>query len=79
MLLTRGIYFLSPLQMIIAIVGSSGLIGGHLLEAALNEKVISKIILLNRKPIGVIDLKTEEHIVDFGNDEQIKIHCKRLK
>ena len=58
--------------MIIAIVGSSGLIGGRLLEATLKEKVISKIILLNRKPIGIIDLKTEEHIVDFGNDEQIK-------
>jgi len=58
--------------MIIAIVGSSGLIGGYLLEVSLNEKMISKIILLNRKPIELFDLKIEERIIDFGIDEQIK-------
>lgn len=49
------------------VLGASGLIGKELVNILINENQYEKIHLLVRKPIGIKNLKCEEHIVDFNH------------
>lgn len=57
----------------VLIIGSSGMIGGLVLEQCLNSPEIGQITLINRKSIGVSHPKLKEIIhVDFLNLEPLK-------
>lgn len=49
------------------VLGASGLIGKELVNILINKNQYEKIHLLVRKPIGIKNLKCEEHIVDFNH------------
>jgi uncharacterized protein YbjT (DUF2867 family) len=49
------------------IIGSSGLIGSHLLQLLLNDSNISSVRSLVRKPTGITHPKLEEIVIDFSD------------
>lgn len=53
----------------VIIVGASGLIGSHLLSELIKAKDISEIIAIVRKPLGIIEPKLKELIINFDDLE----------
>jgi uncharacterized protein YbjT (DUF2867 family) len=49
------------------IIGSSGLIGSHLIQFLLNDPNISNVRSLVRKPSGIMHPKLEEIVIDFND------------
>ena len=47
------------------ILGSTGLVGGELLNLLINDNRFDEIHLINRRKIGLLSEKITEHIVDF--------------
>lgn len=47
------------------ILGSTGLVGGELLNLLINDKRFDEIHLINRRKCGVLSDKIKEHLVDF--------------
>jgi uncharacterized protein YbjT (DUF2867 family) len=54
------------------IIGSTGLIGGHILELLRKDQHFSHIRLLVRRTIKINDPKVEIVVIDFNNAEQYK-------
>ncbi len=54
------------------IVGSSGLVGSHLLKNILENYNFSSLKIFVRRPLGIVHPKLTEIITDFGNLGQIK-------
>lgn len=50
----------------VILVGASGLIGGHLLQALIESREVSGIVLLLRKPLNISNHKVEQLIVNFN-------------
>ena len=49
------------------VIGSTGLVGGHLTELLCESNQFSQILSLSRRPIGHSSTKLENHVVDFDN------------
>ena len=49
----------------ILILGATGLVGGHILDLALNNDAIKKVKVLTRRPIKKTSLKLEQVLLDF--------------
>lgn len=60
----------------IMILGATGLVGGALLNLALNEESISRVIVLTRKPLLVSSQKLEQILLDFDDLEEHKLAFK---
>lgn len=57
----------------VAILGATGLTGGYLLELLLAEPSFSMIKLLTRRPVEKTHPKAEIKLVDFSDQESIKL------
>ena len=51
----------------VILVGGSGLIGSHLLQALIKSTEVSEIVLLLRKPLNISDKKIKQLLVNFDN------------
>ncbi|MBN2275425.1 MAG: NAD(P)H-binding protein [Bacteroidales bacterium] len=51
--------------------GSTGLVGSNLLKLLIKEEAYDRIIIFNRRPVGVVSTKTEEIITDFSDMQEI--------
>jgi uncharacterized protein YbjT (DUF2867 family) len=51
------------------IIGSTGLVGSHLVEQLIRSEYYSKIILLNRKKSAYSHPKIEEHLINFDQPD----------
>lgn len=60
----------------VILVGSSGLIGSHLLSELLISEQISDILLVARRSSGISNPKVKELILNFDN---LEIHAERFK
>lgn len=60
----------------VILVGSSGLIGSHLLSELLISEQISDILLVARKASGISDPKVKELILNFDDLDQYADHFK---
>jgi uncharacterized protein YbjT (DUF2867 family) len=49
------------------VLGASGLVGNELVNIMIQQNKYERIHVLVREPIGIKDLKCEQHIVDFDN------------
>ncbi len=56
----------------VAVIGSSGLIGGHLVEELLKDSTLSEIRLLVRRKNNFNDPRIKQVLVDFTNQQQFK-------
>ena len=48
------------------VIGATGLVGAHLIQALIKDSRISKIKVFTRRSCGVNNQKVEEHLVDFN-------------
>lgn len=51
----------------VILVGASGLIGSHLLQALIKSDEVSEIMLLLRKPLDIADDKVQQLIINFDD------------
>lgn len=51
----------------VIVLGSTGLVGRHLVQLLLKDSVYKNIILINRKSCGIVNEKVTEIITDFSN------------
>jgi uncharacterized protein YbjT (DUF2867 family) len=51
----------------VALLGASGLIGGHLLQLLLNDKYYDRVRAIVRRPLNINHPKLEEFIIDFSD------------
>lgn len=58
------------------VIGSSGLIGSHLVIQLLSNPNFEKVIVFNRRPCLILHPKIEEHIIDFNNLKPIEPFVK---
>jgi uncharacterized protein YbjT (DUF2867 family) len=58
------------------VIGSSGLIGSHLVIQLLSNPNFEKVIVFNRRPCLILHPKIEEHIIDFNNLKAIEPYVK---
>jgi uncharacterized protein YbjT (DUF2867 family) len=56
----------------VCVVGASGLVGGLLVHALLQEPVFEKVMVLVRKPLPLVHTKLEQHVVNFNDVAQIE-------
>jgi uncharacterized protein YbjT (DUF2867 family) len=56
------------------VLGATGLVGGHVVRAALRDPAYGSVVTLGRRPLGVADAKLVEHIVDFEAPETYRAH-----
>lgn len=54
------------------IIGSTGLIGGHILDLLIQDNTFDKIRLLVRRPLTINDPRVEVMVIDFNNYDQFK-------
>lgn len=54
------------------LVGASGLVGGELLNCILIGQEYSKVLILVRKPLGLVHPKLEERVIEFNELAQYK-------
>lgn len=54
------------------VLGATGLTGSYVLENLLKDERYSKIKLFSRKPVGFVNSKIEEHIIDLFELKKIK-------
>lgn len=57
-----------------AVVGSSGLVGGHVLAQLLADGRWERVISLVRRPSGRVHPKLSEAVVDFDRPETLRLH-----
>lgn len=57
----------------VAVIGSSGLIGGHIVEELLKDSLIREIRLLVRRTSVFNDSRIKQVIVDFTNKQEFKV------
>ena len=50
----------------VLIAGATGLVGGKLFQALLDDRTVTEIHVLSRRPIGLQHPKLQTHIVNFG-------------
>lgn len=55
------------------IIGSTGLIGGHLLELILNDDLFETVRILIRRPLAITHPKLEKKLVDFNDLESYRL------
>lgn len=55
------------------IIGSTGLIGGHLLELLLKDETFSTVRILIRRPVEIAHSKLEKKLVDFTDLESFRL------
>lgn len=55
------------------IIGSTGLIGGHLLELLLKDETFSTVRILIRLPVEIAHSKLEKKLVDFTDLESFRL------
>lgn len=55
-----------------AIIGSTGLIGSHILDLLLNDKSFASIRLLVRRPVSITHPKVKVIVIDFEDDKAFK-------
>ena len=55
------------------IIGSTGLIGGHLLDLLLNDVAFKTVRILIRRPMEMSHPKLEKKLVDFNDMESIRL------
>ncbi len=60
----------------VVLVGSSGLIGSHLLSILIESQKISKILLVLRKSLNISDPKVQELIINFDELESFSTDIK---
>lgn len=58
------------------VIGSSGLIGSHLVIQLLSNPNFEKVIVFNRRPCLILHPKIEEHLIDFNNLKPIEPFVK---
>jgi uncharacterized protein YbjT (DUF2867 family) len=58
------------------VIGSSGLIGSHLVIQLLSNPNFEKVIVFNRRPCLILHPKIEEHLLDFNNLKAIEPYVK---
>jgi uncharacterized protein YbjT (DUF2867 family) len=56
-----------------ALIGATGLIGGHLLTSLLNDPLFSSVRVLLRRPLELQHPKLEKKLVDFGDTESFRL------
>src|SRR5260370_6223927 len=61
------------LQNTVAVIGSTGLVGSHILDLLKEENACQKIRLLVRRPMEVSHSKLEIKLVDFEDCESLKL------
>jgi uncharacterized protein YbjT (DUF2867 family) len=59
--------------MVATIAGSTGLIGGHLLDELLNDSYFDTVRILIRKPVDITHPKLEKKIVDFNDSDSLLV------
>jgi uncharacterized protein YbjT (DUF2867 family) len=59
--------------MVATIAGSTGLIGGHLLDELLNDSYFDTVRILIRKPVDITHAKLEKKIVDFNDSDSLLV------
>ncbi len=55
------------------IIGSTGLIGGHLLDLLLKEDMFNTVRILIRRPVDISHPKLEKKLVDFNDQESFRL------
>ena len=55
------------------IIGSTGLIGGHLLDLLINDPDFSTVRVLIRRPLDLNHPKLEKKLVDFSDKESFRL------
>lgn len=55
------------------LIGSTGLIGGHLLDLLLKDPVFDTVRILIRRPMDIIHPKLEKKLVDFTDKESFRL------
>jgi len=58
------------------VIGSSGLIGSHLVIQLLSNPNFEKVIVFNRRPCLLLHPKIEEHLLDFNDLKAIEPYVK---
>ena len=58
------------------VIGSSGLIGSHLVIQLLSNPHFEKVIVFNRRPCLLLHPKIEEHLLDFNDLKAIEPYVK---
>jgi uncharacterized protein YbjT (DUF2867 family) len=58
------------------VIGSSGLIGSHLVIQLLSNPNFDKVIVFNRRPCLLLHPKIEEHLIDFNDLKPIEPFIK---
>jgi uncharacterized protein YbjT (DUF2867 family) len=58
------------------VIGSSGLIGSHLVIQLLSNPNFEKVIVFNRRPCLLLHPKIEEHLIDFNDLKAIEPYVK---
>ena len=58
------------------VIGSSGLIGSHLVIQLLSNPHFEKVIVFNRRPCLILHPKIEEHLIDFNDLKAIEPYVK---
>lgn len=58
------------------VIGSSGLIGSHLVIQLLSNPHFEKVIVFNRRPCLILHPKIEEHLLDFNDLKAIEPYVK---
>jgi uncharacterized protein YbjT (DUF2867 family) len=58
------------------VIGSSGLIGSHLVIQLLSNPNFDKVIVFNRRPCLILHPKIEEHLIDFNDLKPIEPFVK---
>ena len=61
------------INMTATLIGSTGLIGGYLLEELLYDPSFDNVKILIRKPVTVSDAKLEKKIVDFNDNDSLLV------
>lgn len=57
------------------LLGATGLVGGHVLRALLDDETWSRVIVLGRRSVGIESPKLDEHLIDF---EALETHAERF-
>ena len=58
------------------LLGSTGLIGGHVLELLLADEAFEKVVSFARKPLPIKHPKLEQRVVDFDNPQSYEQFVK---
>jgi len=54
------------------LIGATGMVGQELLSQLLQDRAFERVIILVRRPLGLIHPKLEERVIDFQNELQFE-------